>query len=667
MDTPVSPRGRPIRAGVLFAAGLTALLVLWFGRACWGGWWIADETHTVDMYMIATIYERCAAQIAGGHLPLWFPEFAGGYPVHAAWMYGMFYPPLMLFSAIPAEAAWTWIAIAHIVFGGLGMFAFLWDERRDTVAAAAGGLVFALSGFMLGRVLCGHMNLVLPFAWAPWVLRGAMRTVRGEPGAVVWLGICAGIGLIAGHVQVWFYVGPLAAAYAIFEASRRGVLRAASLRLAAGAAIALGIAAIQWLPARELFNVSGHPPEPKALVILCSAPFAGLAAQIAPGFVAPITQFEHEYLGLAGPLAVLAALLAFRLRDGRRWFWFVVLALGLLLAMGTRTWISTVANEMPPFRFARAPGRAMTLVVLAGSVLAGNLVADWIGGRLAKWRAFVPAMFAASALAFGVPMPRLVRADFQDYDWMRSLPPEARGHRVHIKEVRYPYPERRSVETMRNICPLDTPGYKAMTSGPAPVPAPVVAWWFDVAAELWVPWTGAPADAAATAALAPTVKVRGYQPGGRFWYFPRAEVANDADAIARMRTGERVLLVAADAEPPAPPGSLPGTATVGRSPQGAPNEIAFDVDASAPGWVLVSSKWYPGWNRVDDTTLGAGVRRANLALVAVPVRRGASRVVLRYEPTWMTAALVLCIAGWTAALGLLVLSRRRMRDSPASR
>src|SRR6185436_7898454 len=125
-----------------------------------------------------------------------------------------------LFLWLPPEAAWTWLAILHVVFGGLGMCAFLWDQRRDTAAAASGAVVFALSGFMLQRVLAGHMNLVMPTAWAPWVLLHAARAARGERRAAAWLGLCAGFGLLAGHAQVWFYVGPLVIAFAVMETAR---------------------------------------------------------------------------------------------------------------------------------------------------------------------------------------------------------------------------------------------------------------------------------------------------------------------------------------------------------------------------------------------------------------------------------------------------------------
>ena len=114
--------------------------MLWFGRACGGGWWLSGSATSSDTWMLATIYERWAVQVKGGHLPLWFPEFAGGgYPVHAPWMYGLFYPPLLLFTFLPPEAAWTWLAVLHSAFGAAG-YSQIWCACRP-----AKGCIDALS------------------------------------------------------------------------------------------------------------------------------------------------------------------------------------------------------------------------------------------------------------------------------------------------------------------------------------------------------------------------------------------------------------------------------------------------------------------------------------------------------------------------------------------
>jgi hypothetical protein len=512
---------------------------------------------------------------------------------------------------------------------------------------------------MLSRVVAGHVNLVMPFAWTPWVLRAAVRTARGEPGAIGVLALCTGLGLLAGHVQVWFYAAPVIAAYALFEARAAGRLAAAWKPLVAGGAVALGIAVIQWLPAWELFRVSGHPPEDRAVVNNCSAPAAALVAQLAPRLSTTDEKFVHEFGGLGGPLAVAAVLFAFRLRDPKRWFWFAVLALGLLLAMGLRNPLSEFLNELPPFRFARAPGRAMTLVVLAGSVLAAHAVADAFAAA-SRWRKFVPAAFAASALAVGVPWIDVVKKDFHDFDWTQPIGAAAREHRVHVLHGRYPYVERFGARTLRDVCPLDTPGYKQLTKNPTPG----VAWWFDVATEIDVPWDGPPADEAATKALAARSRAERYEAMGGALVCPgRAEpvdVGGEPDVLRRIQDGERIVLLDGlmwdDSDPRWSAGRIAaGVPTSMR--RWSATEFYFDAGVSGPGFVVVSEKRYPGWRVTvdgDETAL----LTANGAFLAVQLPEGRHFVKFEYAPGWLGGALAVSALSLALAVVIVVGGRR---------
>jgi hypothetical protein len=653
MDGNVSP-GASRRTGILLASALTAVLVLWFGRACLPGWWMASAATSSDTYMLSTIWELWARQVADGHLPLWFPEFAGGgHPVHAAWMYGLFYPPLLLFVVLPPETAWTWLAILHLVFGAAGMYRFLSDEGRDQAAAASGAVVFGLSHFMIGRLAAGHLNLVMPFAWVPWTLLAVRRVVRGERGAAGTLAICASMGLLAGHVQIWFYAAPVVAAYALMEARAAGRMRQAWAPLVTAAALTLGLTAIQWVPAWELFSVSEHPPEDARVVQLCSAPASALVAQLAPRLWTSDEPLVHEFSGLGGPLAVAAVLFAFRLRDRRRWFWFGVLALGLVLAMGLRNPVSELANELPPFRFARAPGRAMTLVVLAGSVLAAHAVADAVPAA-ARWRMAVPAAFVASALAVGVPWIGVVKSDFHDFDWTKALPAEAAGHRVNVVGKRYPYLERFGVGTLRDVCPLDTPGYKSLIAERSPA----IAWWFDLGAEIELPWDGPPADLAATTALADRSRVRTFEAGGRAMHFDVArKPASSEDVLARLRSGEHMLWVDRGfdllqrARVLADEGGTRGIRVDATSP----SSFRVNSDWQYRGWILLSAKWYPGWKCYDDSVGWFPVQCGNLAFIAVESRPD---IKLEYRPDWLGRALGALVVSLVAAVLIVARGRR---------
>jgi hypothetical protein len=573
-------------------------------------------------------------------------------------MYGLFYPPVALFLALPPETAWTWLAILHVVLGGLGMYAFLWDDRRDAAAAACGAVVFALSGFMLQRVLAGHMNLVMPTAWAPWVLFAVARTIRGTRRAAAALGLCAGVGLLAGHAQVWFYVGPLVVAFAAMETTRAKAWRAAAPRFAVAAAIAVGLAAVQWLPAWELFDVTGHPQERREVIEACSATPAALAAQIAPAFAGRSVPLAHEFVGLAGPLAVAAALLALRLRDGRRWFWFAALVVGLVLATGLRTELGRLANELPPFRFARAPGRAMVLVVLAGSVLAAQLVADWLGALPTKLRALAPPAFVASALVFGAPWPDVVRKDFYERDWTS---PTSTEHRMHVASARFPYAERFGVKTLRSVCPVDPPGFTAMT--PPATPPAVAAWWFDVAEHVELQWDRPPATQAEIGGAALRIRTMRSTPGGGIQTFDEATRVSDDEALRRLRAGERALFLApetADASWRAT--TADALRRLRLEPTSDPDRVVLAADAPCAGPVFVSQRWYPGW----ETAPPSRVARGNVAFLAVFADfPAAGTIEIRYRPWWRVPALV--AGGASLALAAWLVLRRATGASTFSR
>ena len=78
------------------------------------------------------------------------------------------------------------------------------------------------------------------------------------------------------------------------------------------------------------------------------------------------------------------------------------------------------------------------------------------------------------------------------------------------------------------------------------------------------------------------------------------------------------------------------------------NDMALAADASAPGYVVISEVWYPGW-RATVNGADAQVVQAHGALRAVGIPAGASTVTLRFAPTFWRWGLM------GAGIGLLLL------------
>ena len=137
-----------------------------------------------------------------------------------------------------------------------------------------------------------------------------------------------------------------------------------------------------------------------------------------------------------------------------------------------------------------------------------------------------------------------------------------------------------------------------------------------------------------------------------------AEVVHtDDEAIARMRDpafdpAQTVILVGG--EPLAGDGSA--AAEIVRY---APEEIDVDVTTDAPGYLLLTDAFYPGWQTTVDGQ-PAELLRADVNFRAVRLDPGIHRVEFRYRPAsvswgiWISAGALLL---WTA--GLIWMLRRR--------
>jgi hypothetical protein len=91
-----------------------------------------------------------------------------------------------------------------------------------------------------------------------------------------------------------------------------------------------------------------------------------------------------------------------------------------------------------------------------------------------------------------------------------------------------------------------------------------------------------------------------------------------------------------------------------------PHEVVLTVKADAPGWVVLTDAWYPGWEAtVDDRPVA--VERAFSAYRAVRVDAGQHTITMRFRPwTWQVgrAVSLLTLMGVLAALVVLLLRAR---------
>jgi hypothetical protein len=153
-------------------------------------------------------------------------------------------------------------------------------------------------------------------------------------------------------------------------------------------------------------------------------------------------------------------------------------------------------------------------------------------------------------------------------------------------------------------------------------------------------------------------------------FLPRARLAggavieaDDERALALLRElafpRERSVVLAAGT-PRAAAASDIGTAAIVLA---RPEQVRVAIAPTAPGWLVLSDTFFPGWKALVD---GAPreIARANVAFRAVAVEPGERVVEFRYEPFWYRCGAVVSLAAVTLALlGWLTGARRSLELS----
>jgi hypothetical protein len=318
-----------------------------------------------------------------GELPFWNQYIFSGTPLMADFNAGAFYPLVGLFVALPDRAAW--IATEVVLFSAIaiGMYVFLRALKLSTVACLLGAVTFAFAGPVLSQV--NHVDMTEGFVAIPWMLLALHHIVRdGRWRWSILLGIAYATVILGGAPEAMLDEALLVIAFAVMSAglSRERWWRVVS-RCATGAALALSLAAIQWLPGLEairnsqrgsgVFAAAGSYPTPFSIFALVPYLDGGYGHLGESQFFSQYNLPEVGiYLGVL-PLIALITLLhprwPSRLAPRDRLTWYAVGAFGYLLALGSNTPLERLFNRIPLYGHQRLQSRNMIIVATAVSVL----------------------------------------------------------------------------------------------------------------------------------------------------------------------------------------------------------------------------------------------------------------------------------------------------------
>jgi hypothetical protein len=275
--------------------------------------------------------------------------------------------------------------------------------KLSTVACLLGAATFAFAGPVLAQV--NHVDMTGGFAAIPWMLLAVHHIVRdGRWRWAIVLGISYATVILAGAPEAMLDLALLVLAYAVMSAglSRERWWRVLT-RCATGAALALSLAAIQWLPGLEAIRNSqrgfgfdasvGSYPTPFSIFALVPYLDGGYGRLGEIGFFSQYNLPEVEiYLGLL-PLIAIVALLHPRwpskIAPRDRLTWYAVGTFGYLLALGANTPLERFFNRIPIYGHQRLQSRNMIIVATAVCVLfAGWLDRTDAPPVDARWRRY---------------------------------------------------------------------------------------------------------------------------------------------------------------------------------------------------------------------------------------------------------------------------------------
>jgi len=350
-----------------------------------------------------------------GIIPLWNPHILCGVPFVGGWQSALFYPPNLLFLAMPPGVAARWSVWLHWQLAAL----FAYGLARTLGAARPGawiaGLMFTLGAPNALRVYAGHWGATCAIPWLPLILLAFERILIG-PNRVGWT--------LAGALAVAMQFLAGAPQYAAFSAVAAGLCAAArlltaprqSLRpaffacaaLVAMYALGCGLAAVQIVPGLAAASRGARAARVcLAWNNLFSWPPEGMLSLVIPRFFGGADSVYWgrynlwEMCAYAGAAAVVLALAG--LRSGRQALSLGLASLALAaLAMGEHTGLfEALAGFGGPFASLRGPAKFLMPLTLCLAMLTGLGVTRCLAavGSPARSRAAARAAWLAGGLA----------------------------------------------------------------------------------------------------------------------------------------------------------------------------------------------------------------------------------------------------------------------------
>jgi len=217
-----------------------------------------------DLILENYVWKRFIVQsIQARSIPLWDPYLFAGHPFLANGQHSALYPLSLIFYVMPLTKAYGWFTVIQFWLAGLFTYIFLRVLGANRLGSLIGGITYQLSGFLVVSVV--FTMIIAAAAWLPLVLAIIEIVIRKQeqkgpvaysPIPYVVVGsLVLGIQILAGHIEITYYVLLVSGFYALCRLillQRRQRVWGPTVRMGAWLLVmvllGLGLGAIQFAP-----------------------------------------------------------------------------------------------------------------------------------------------------------------------------------------------------------------------------------------------------------------------------------------------------------------------------------------------------------------------------------------------------------------------------------
>ncbi len=695
------------------------------GALEWGGAvTVAGSAEQSDLPLEFAPWWEEVRRLAGTGAPPWISDrIGGGVPLFANGQTGVPFPLAVPVWFLGAERGTDVMAVWKLELAAIGGFLLLRRFGVREVAAAAGSLGYAFGLYPLSWLVVPLAWVVALAPWALWALLAALRgDRRAAAGLAVLLGVPAGWSVhpesaaflwiavaVTGTVLAWgrvrrlrrlvapfllaalvAAVGALPAVATVGGSAKLAASRAASTAPDPGLGwpLKLRMMALLVAPWREGNPGTGtwRRPFPNAavaasagavpLVFLFAAPLRRRHRRAALALAAVGVGAAGLVYQLPGLAHVAARVPVLGLMTWVRSGFLIGLALACLGAFGLDAWLRRRS------RWRLVTAAAIVQASVLALVVSGPVRPGWSGWAVAA----APAGAALAAACSPVAVPVVVGIEAVGNGWavlgrsregagatpivaeLRRLVTAEGGRVVGLGDAlpanlaaRFGLADLRSADPVRSLGLARL--HQALGAPGMDLPGPVTTPWAGLAGAWGVRWLATPTGGVGGAAAAGWQEVF-RDAGGRLYRNPRClpvlrlatrAVGPPGDAAAGAWDA---VDFATTAVTPAPV-SVGGGGTLEVVSE-RPWRHAGRVQASSSVLAVLHVPSAPGWRaRLDGQP--AKIVDADLGAMGVVVPPGGHEVTWTYAPPFLTAGIVLTLAGLVGCLGLALGWPRRTR------